>query len=163
MSPVILSNVYVALAQSVITYCIPVWGGATKTKLLELERAQRSLIKVMYFKPYRYPTVNLYRSSGLLSVRQLYLLNVTLYLHKCVPFNSASQDRRRSGNVARSVMVHSNFASRQYVSQSAYIYNQLNSKLRLHHRVLYDCKKVVAGWLRTLTYEETEHILVRIR
>lgn len=47
-------KIYTSLAQSIISYCIPVWGGATKTKILELERAQRSLIKVMYFKPYRY-------------------------------------------------------------------------------------------------------------
>lgn len=31
------------------------WSGATKAELLELERAQRSLIKIMYNEPYRFP------------------------------------------------------------------------------------------------------------
>ena len=35
------------------------WGGATKTKFLELERAQRCLIGVMFTKPYRFPTTEL--------------------------------------------------------------------------------------------------------
>lgn len=37
----LLGKIYTVLAQSVTTYCIPVWGGASKTKMLELERAQR--------------------------------------------------------------------------------------------------------------------------
>jgi hypothetical protein len=40
----LLRNAYFALAQSVIGYCVSVWGGACKTHLLQLERAQRSLL-----------------------------------------------------------------------------------------------------------------------
>ena len=46
----LLNEIYVALAQSVLLYCIPIWGGAAKTKFIHLERAQRALIKLMYFK-----------------------------------------------------------------------------------------------------------------
>lgn len=55
-----LTQIYLSLAQSILTYCVPVWGGAIKTKFLELERAHRYLIKVMYCKPYRFPTNELY-------------------------------------------------------------------------------------------------------
>ncbi|CAB3243932.1 unnamed protein product [Arctia plantaginis] len=72
-----VNKIYIALAQRVITYCIPVWGGATKTHFLEVERAQRSLLKVMYLKPYRFPTNILYMTCSLLSVRKLYVLNLT--------------------------------------------------------------------------------------
>lgn len=44
----VLNRIYIALARSVIIYCVPVWDGATKTKFLELERAQRLIIKVLY-------------------------------------------------------------------------------------------------------------------
>ena len=40
----LLRQVYISLAQSILTYCLPWWGGTTKTKFLELERAQRSLL-----------------------------------------------------------------------------------------------------------------------
>lgn len=158
----ILNNIYIALTQSVITYCLPVWGGATKTKFLELERAQRSLIKVMYYKPYRYPTVDLYRISGLLSVRKLYFLIITLCLQKSIPFYSDSQEKRRKDLVAHSPMVRTAFARRQYATQSAYIYNKINAKVKFHPEVSHVCKKLITEWLKTLTYEETEQILVRL-
>lgn len=72
----LLNQIYISLAQSVLGYCLPLWGGATKVKFLELERAQRSLLKVMFFKPYRFPTEQLYLTAGLLSVRKLYLLHL---------------------------------------------------------------------------------------
>lgn len=45
----LLKHVYIALAQSVMSYCISIWGGATKTKFLDAERAQRCLLKTMFF------------------------------------------------------------------------------------------------------------------
>lgn len=39
----LLKQIYISLAQSVLSYCISVWGGATKTQFLQLERAQRAL------------------------------------------------------------------------------------------------------------------------
>ncbi|XP_050361277.1 uncharacterized protein LOC126780688 [Nymphalis io] len=57
----------VLTVQSTLGYCIPVWGGAAKTRFLELERAQRCLMRVMYSKPYRFPTTALYEISGLLT------------------------------------------------------------------------------------------------
>lgn len=69
----LLNQIYIALVQSVLIYCIPIWGGAIKTKFMEIERAQRSVIKVMYHKPYRFSTEKLYTISGLLTVRKLYI------------------------------------------------------------------------------------------
>lgn len=40
-----LVTVYYALAQSILTYCISIWGAAAITHLLPLERAQRSITK----------------------------------------------------------------------------------------------------------------------
>lgn len=157
----LLGKIYTALAQSVTIYCIPVWGGASKTKMLELERAQRSLLKVIYFKPYRYPTNKLYSLAGLLTVRQLYLLNITLYLHKSIPYNPADQDKRRKNIVAHSSRVRTAFAGRQFDVQSAYVYNKINSKLKFNSEAKHKCKKIITDWLKTLSYEETEQILTR--
>ncbi|PZC80534.1 hypothetical protein B5X24_HaOG214575 [Helicoverpa armigera] len=42
----VLRTVYYALCQSVIQYCIRIWGSAGKSTFIILERAQRALIKV---------------------------------------------------------------------------------------------------------------------
>lgn len=157
-----LNSIYIALTQSVVTYCLPVWGGATKTKLLELERAQRSLLKVMYSKPRRYPTVELYRISDLLSIRKLYFLITTLYLKRSIPINLSNQEKRRKDIVAHSPRVRTAFARRQYATQSAYIYNKINFKLNFHFEASHVGKKMIADWLKTLSYEETEQILDRL-
>lgn len=163
MSSEVLNNVYYALAQSVIIYGIPVWGGATKSKLIELERAQRLIIKVMYFKPYRYATEDLYKLSGLLSVRKLYILNVTLNLHKALPYSKPQQDRRRGGIVVHTSKVRTTLAKRQYVTQASYIYNKINAKIKIYPRLLSECKRLLTEWLKTLSYEDTENILTRIQ
>ena len=163
MPPKTLTDIYKALAQSVITYCLPAWGGATKIKFLELERAQRSLLKVMYFKPFRFPTNELYRISGLLSVRKLYILSLILYLHRHIPVNLEKQSRRRKiGMVVHSLGVHTAFARRQYMCQSAYIYNKVNAILHFHLDVPHKCNLLITEWLQSLTYDETEQLLVRL-
>ncbi|XP_063537560.1 uncharacterized protein LOC134746918 [Cydia strobilella] len=45
----------------VLTYCLPVWGGAAKTRFIDVERAQRSLLKIMYFKKMWFSTDKLYQ------------------------------------------------------------------------------------------------------
>ncbi|KOB76258.1 putative tick transposon, partial [Operophtera brumata] len=68
-------TLYYALCQSVLGYCISVWGGACKKNLIIVERAQCSVLKVLKFKHFRYPTTSLYNECELLSVRKLFILN----------------------------------------------------------------------------------------
>lgn len=157
----ILNKAYTALAQSIITYCIPVWGGANKTKFLDLERAQRSLIKVMYFKPYRFPTDSLYAISNLLSVRKLYILHLILKFHKFLPFDNTYVNRRRKNSVAPTHPVRSAFAQRQYLSQASYIYNKINRLHQIYPLTLHNCKLILIKWLQTLNYTEVEDLLAR--
>lgn len=46
--------IYIALCQPIINYCIGVWGGTGKHSMMELERAQRAILKVMLGKPRRF-------------------------------------------------------------------------------------------------------------
>lgn len=55
----LIKTVYYALCQSVFTYCITSWGGAAKSHLLKLERAQRAILKVSLFLPFRHPSYDL--------------------------------------------------------------------------------------------------------
>ena len=164
MTSTLLNKIYVALVQSIITYCIPVWGGAAKCKMLDLERAQRLLLKIMYFKPFRFPTESLYKLCNLLSIRQLYILHTTLSLHKTLPYDPTRVARRRKDIVTQSQLRRTDFARRQYPSLSVFIYNSINRKLdnNIYPKLKFNCKKSLIEWLSTLNYEETERILKRI-
>lgn len=70
--------VYFALCQSIINYCIIAWGGAGKVHMLEVERAQRVILKVGAGLPYQYPTSHLYERWDVLSVRQMFIMTVLL-------------------------------------------------------------------------------------
>ncbi|KAL0871538.1 hypothetical protein ABMA27_005251 [Loxostege sticticalis] len=160
MTNTLLNKIYIALAQSVLTYCIPVWGGATKSHVLGLEKAQRSLIKVMYFKPYRFPTDKLYRLSGLLSVRKLYVSRLLQTCHKSLTYVDISHKRRRDAVVPVPI-TRTAFAKRQYLSQSARIYNIVNKKLKIYPMLPFTCKRTITDWLYSLNYEEVENLLTR--
>lgn len=155
----LLNQLYVTLAQSVMSYCITVWGGSAKTKFLEVERGQRCLLKVMYSKPYRFPTEELYHLSDLLSMRKLYVLSITTRLHKTLTFNSSHLNRRQKHNVAALSTAKSVFARRQFAAQSASVYNKINKMLNIYHLQGYKCKKIIIEWLKKLNYEETEALL----
>jgi hypothetical protein len=110
----LLNQIYISLAQSIITYCIPVWGGAAKTEFLNLEKAQRTLLKIMYFKKRRFPTEKLYYISGLLSVRKLYIIMTTLKAHTSIPFDPRFLKKRRNDVLAVSSGTRTVFADRQF-------------------------------------------------
>lgn len=155
----LLNQIYVALAQSIMTYCIPVWGGASKMKFLEVERGQRCLLKTMLFKPYRYSTSDLYSECKLLSMRKLYITFTILRLHKTLPYNTSTHTRRRAPKVAPIPSNKSVFAKRQYYVQSAHLYNKLNSVIHIHSLRQNRCRDALQAWLGELDYAETEELL----
>ncbi|KAG7313027.1 hypothetical protein JYU34_000107 [Plutella xylostella] len=155
----LLTDVYISLAQSVTMYCISIWGGTFKTKFIELERAQRSLIKVIFFKPYRYSTELLYSNSHLLTVRKLYVINIILRFHKTLHFNPEYLNKRRKDLIIPAVFKNTVFASRQYETQSAHIYKQLQKILNIYPVSLRECKKIMTSHLDKLNYDETEDLL----
>lgn len=155
----ILVEIYVALVQSVLTYCIPVWGGAAKTYFINLERAQRALIKIMFFLNRRYPTVSLYKTSDLLSVRKLYITQTIVKKHKELPLESSNLTKRRKDIVAIIPRTNTIFASRQLKKQSANLYNKINKRLSIYTKTTFECRKTVTKWIKSLTYDETEALM----
>lgn len=45
-----LQMVYQTLCQSIITYCLSIWDGTHKTILIDLEKTQRMILKIMFCK-----------------------------------------------------------------------------------------------------------------
>jgi hypothetical protein len=155
----LLNEIYASLVQSVLVYCIPIWGGAAKTRYLGLERAQRALLKVMYFKKRRFPTSELYRFSNVLSVRKLYVLNTVLKKHKDLPYDSKIIKSRRKYSIVQIPVTKTKFAAVQYTSRSAYLYNKLNKVIYFYDKHLRASKKLIINFLNNVSYEETELLL----
>jgi hypothetical protein len=154
-----LKMVYLSLCQSLLLYCSPIWGGASKTKFLQLERAQRAVLKVMTSKPFRYPTKQLYQDTKVLTVRQLCILRTILRVHTTLSFNpSYLAGRRRKRTVCPHVTHRTVFASRQYYCLGYSLYNKINNALNIYPKNLHDCKTKLNAWLLNLTYSETEDL-----
>lgn len=154
-----IKMVYLALCQSLLSYCVPVWGGAAKTFLIDLERAQRAVLKVILRKPIRFPTDKLYDVASVLSVRQLYVLRSILRKHPQVP-SHADPRKRRNRNIC-SVEAHkTKFSTRHFYIASSILYNKINKELQIYSQNHYEVKTKVMKWLQKLSYDDTESLLI---
>lgn len=151
--------IYLTLAQSTLTYCITVWGGASKTKIIE---SQRALLKVIYLKKRTFPTRELYETSGILTIRQLYIFHIIQNTHKHCHFIASQTHRKRKNRIMNIPICKTVFARQRYLFQSAYLYNKINKTYFIYPMTLSECKKVLTSWLKTLGYEETEQFLTII-
>lgn len=155
-----LKLVYYALCQSIIVYCIPCWGCAAKTFIIQAERAQRSVLKVMLRKPYRYSTTNLYAEAGVPTVRQLYILKTSLLVHKSVlscPEYESLLNRRIFK--LKTPSVKSKFAQRLGCFMKTHIYNKVVQSCDIKEKSLYEAKNLLIKWLSSLNYDKTEELL----
>ncbi|KAG7303781.1 hypothetical protein JYU34_010677 [Plutella xylostella] len=114
----------------------------------------------MYFKKRLFSTDKLYNISNLLSVRKLYILSVILKTHKCLPFDPTLLKKRRKDIILKLPTVRTTFASIQYNTRSAYLYNKLNKQTYIYNKNFRECKNLVIKFIQTLTYDETENLLI---
>lgn len=154
----ILKCVYYSLCQSILSYGILAWGGAAKTRLLDLERAQRYVLKVMFFKPLIYSTSALYLDSQVLTVRQLFIETLILNQHKH-PLNSSRLEKRRSDIVYNVQQCRTKFMHQFSNFLGPFIYNKLNKHLLIAKLNKNTCKKTIVTYLKTLNYDNTENLM----
>ncbi|KOB75266.1 putative RNA-directed DNA polymerase [Operophtera brumata] len=129
--------------------------------MLQLERAQRAVLKVATFRPYRFPTVDLYSDCEVLTVRKLFVYNIILSQHKKVDVrDNLSTGRRRKDRIIAKPTVKTVFAKRQQTFLGPLLYNKANKAIKgLVNVNQMECKKALTGWLLALNYEETEKLL----
>lgn len=159
-----IKMIYSALCVSILTYCNTSWSGAAKTTILSLERAQRAVIKVMTRKPFRYPTQLLYKETSLLTVRQLFVLQVLIKKHAELHYDPSIYIRKRRHDVVCcSIKKRTAMAKRHYQMISSYLYNNVNAKLHIYPLSKYELKAKVTNWLLSLNYTATEDLLQIIK
>lgn len=120
-----LQLVYTSLCQSILSYCIRCWGGSHKTNMIALERAQRSILKVMLKKPFRYPTTALYKEINVLTIRKLFIFQVSLSQHQQI-MNLPTYSQMTSQIVFRLVPITASTAFAQRFAPFLHPYIQQN-------------------------------------
>ncbi|KOB78919.1 putative RNA-directed DNA polymerase [Operophtera brumata] len=161
----LLINIYNALCRSILAYCNVTWGGTCSTYMLQLERAQRAVLKVATFKPYRFPTADLFNECEVLTVRQMYILNIILTQHKSVDVHyNLSVGRRRKDRIAMVPKCNTTSAHRQQFFLGPFMYNKASKYIQnLVKLNKTECKNSLIKWLMTLNYKETEELLKIIK
>jgi hypothetical protein len=157
--PKLLKNVYYALAQSLITYCVRAWGGAKKSHLIRVERAQRALLKIMSFKPYRFPTARLFALCDVLTVRQLFIVTTIMAQHKIIDYDESQLQKRRKDKILSTVTCKSVFMHKFQYFLCPLLYNKVNKALNIYPLNNFHCKSKLIGWLKTLCYNDIENLL----
>lgn len=126
----------------------------------KLEIAQRAVLKVSTFKPFLFPTTELYKFCEVLTVRQLFLLSLIVKQHSCTIFDSSLSEKRRHYMVCqRDRLFHTAFSHKFFPFLGPHIYNKINKILVVYHGTKSNCKQKVAKWLQQLTYDETEKFM----
>lgn len=158
--PDILMSVYFALCQSLLNYCITCWGSAATTFIILAERAQRSVLKVMMKKPLRYPTVDVFKDSGVLSVRQLFIFKMSLSVHRSV-LAAPDYDKtiKKRSQKLTFPQINTSFGQRFGPFIRVHVYNAMDKHCNLRKKTVYEAKKSIYSFLTTLSYKETENLL----
>lgn len=158
----VIKMVYMALCQSILTYCITVWGGTCKTNLIKLERAQRAVLKVSLSLPFFFPTKDLYLLSDVLTVRQLYILCSALKQHSLIEYDPLlNANKRVKHRVCPTLTYRSTaFARKFFDFLGGHLYNKINKKLTVYPLTRANCKRVITAWLKSLNYDDTENLLI---
>ena len=143
-NPSVLRTVYCALCQSILSYCITSWGGVSKSTLMTIERAQRSVLKTGYSLPFQYPTTALYKHCNVLTVRQLFVLYIILKKHSVTIYDSKSTTgTRRKKNVCPLSNFKTSFSHKFYPFLGDLLYNKANTYLSIYSVPKNKCKKLV--------------------
>lgn len=157
----LLMQTYNALCLCVINYCITSWGGASKTYLIELERAQRSVLKVMSYLPFRYPTTLLYEKLNVLTVRKQFIYACLRKYHcSSVPVLPPNHKRKDRCPIPT---IKSELARRHYSFQAPSLYNKMNRDCNTKNLSNYQIKDKIKKWLAEFDYDGAEKLFETIK
>ena len=79
-----LLYLYKSLFESIISYCITVWGRTHITHLNTLEVAQRDAIRTIFDLPRRSNVATVFKDNKILTLSQLYIFRVGCLMYKVV-------------------------------------------------------------------------------
>ena len=75
-------TIFEGIFNSVLTYCISLWGGLNKKELDDLQVMQNKALRFVLNKPPRSSRSEMFDESGFMTVRQLIVYHTTLNVYK---------------------------------------------------------------------------------
>ena len=89
-----MKNIYYALFYSHIVYAIEVWGSACEVNLNIIITLQKRVVRLMAYRDQfpvlpgpLFPSLPLFFELGLLNVKDVFVLQISKFIHKCLNFN----------------------------------------------------------------------------
>jgi hypothetical protein len=159
-----IKTVYFSFAQSNLLYGILVWGGANKTLIESLFIIQKLIIKSAFNKHRRYSTELLFRETKLLSLRQLYIKTILIFIYnhkeQIVTPVTHHYNTRAAANVGAQVprVVKSvNLSNVFYVAN--FIYRNIPQWIRNLQVSIHVFKRVVTQWLQESGLDRAESLI----
>lgn len=147
----LIKNVYFALVQSLLTYGILVWGGTHVTVLNKINVIQRCVLKIAFKKPFLFPTKELFELTQVLTIRQLYVLDIIKYYVKnrdCLTYMSHPYPTRCSNDsCCRIFRAQKTLTQKYFVYFLPRIYNMLPSGLKSYNGSRYSFIREVKRWI----------------
>lgn len=131
-----LKVVYMALFQSLLAYGISNYGRAGTGGIQKLERSQRGIIKSILNLPKRYPSNELCSLMGVLSIEELYQIDLVKQIRTFLPFfeyDTINYNlRNREGNVAKAPVFRLEVTRSTAYKNTIDIYNALPLDLKYY-------------------------------
>lgn len=133
--------IYNSLAKPHLQYLIEMWGSAASKHIKELQCTQNKLIKKLFNYDYLTPTVKIFSDTKLMSVKQLYTLNVCLLIRKILHKDIHSQitftkkkdiQNYRNRNAENLIIARSrtNYGRKNITHEGVQLYNKLPLEIR---------------------------------
>lgn len=161
-----LLNVYYALIQSMLGYCILIWGGAHKSHLNKLMVAQKSALKIILKKKRRYPSHLVFGEAKVLSLSKLYSEQLFKFIFKnrhtvMNQFGNhhSYNTRQRHRHLLQPSRVRTAASQRQCLFQAVRLFNNLPSDIQdilSFKNYMKKCK----AWLMDTDQETLDRLLL---
>lgn len=157
-----LKTVYFALVQSHIFYGILGWGGIYKSNLHLMNITQKWILKIIYNRPFMYPSDLLFEEASVFDVRQLYAYAMALELYKnkssllsFAKHGYPTSDKR--DEKARIDRCNKTIGQRVFTFMCIKLYNLMPPELKNTACGLCTYKRRVKGWLRLKETKKAIH------
>ena len=156
----IVMQAYYSLCQSLLTYGNLGWGGTHKTLLDQLMKTQKLILKIIFHRPHLYSSTLLFRESGVLDIRQLYIKHSLIHFqtHRQQALHRQHDHNTRNQSLNLHPRMNTSFGQRHYKFLAPKFHNDLPEEIRTLNSPS-KFKKAVHRWIQDLGNEGSEHLL----
>lgn len=152
--------VYSSFVQSMIQYCILIWGGARKKYINKLFIAQKAVLKIMLKRNRRYPTEQVFQEAQIHSLNKLFVKQLIIHSHKLSQQGTVHNHQYNTRNVTFLTTPRARAEiSRRFCSYiSIRFYNRVPRELKLVTNTK-KFSKLCEPWLRSIPNGEIDQLM----